>query len=144
MRLWLGSCVAGGCSSHLTPSLGTSICRRCSPKKTGKKKKGFLVENKVQRSVCLLIEIKWGLSLSNAGSKLEVMEEDHEICKLIFGKWADTLIYMVSDLACANHLYGNPYIDGCLSIPSISLHPPMPASLIFLPPVPELHAMPKL
>ena len=35
-QTWLGSCVAvavvqaGGCGSDGTPSLGTSICRRCS------------------------------------------------------------------------------------------------------------------
>ena len=29
----------GGCSSNSTPTLGTSICYRCSPKKTKKKKK---------------------------------------------------------------------------------------------------------
>ena len=39
--MWLRSAVAvavvqaGSCSSHLTPSLGTSICCRCSPKKRG-------------------------------------------------------------------------------------------------------------
>ena len=32
--------VAGSCSSDSTPSLGTSICHRCGPKKTKKKKKG--------------------------------------------------------------------------------------------------------
>ena len=38
-QMWLGSCVAmamalaGSCSSKLTPSLGTSICCRCGPKK---------------------------------------------------------------------------------------------------------------
>ena len=31
--------LAGSCSSYLTPSVGTSICRRCSPKETKKKKK---------------------------------------------------------------------------------------------------------
>ena len=30
---------AGSCSSHMTPSLGTSICCRCSPKKKRKRKK---------------------------------------------------------------------------------------------------------
>ena len=41
-QTWLGSCVAvavvqaGGCSSHQTLSLGTSICCRCDPRK-GKK-----------------------------------------------------------------------------------------------------------
>ena len=30
---------AGSYSSDLTPSLGTSICRECGPKKTKKKKK---------------------------------------------------------------------------------------------------------
>ena len=38
-----GSCMAvveaGSCSSDSTPSLGTSICRGCSPKKTNKKKR---------------------------------------------------------------------------------------------------------
>ena len=29
---------ASGYSSNLTPSLGTSMCRRCDPKKTKKKK----------------------------------------------------------------------------------------------------------
>ena len=41
MRLGFDVAVAeaGSCSSNLTPSLGTSISRRCGPKKTGKKKK---------------------------------------------------------------------------------------------------------
>ena len=30
--------LAGSCSSSLTPSLGTSICHRCGPKKRGKKR----------------------------------------------------------------------------------------------------------
>ena len=30
---------AGGCSSNSTPSLGTSLCQGCGPKKTGEKKK---------------------------------------------------------------------------------------------------------
>ena len=30
---------ASSCSSDLTPSLGTSICHRCSPKKTKKEKR---------------------------------------------------------------------------------------------------------
>jgi len=44
-QMWLGSCVAmamalaGSCSSKLTPSLGTSICCRCGPKKKKKKKR---------------------------------------------------------------------------------------------------------
>ena len=43
-QTWLGSGVAvavvwaGSCSSDCTPSLGTSICRRCSPKETKDKK----------------------------------------------------------------------------------------------------------
>ena len=45
LQMWLGSGVAvamvwaGSCSSDSTPSLGTSICHWCSPKKKGKKKK---------------------------------------------------------------------------------------------------------
>ena len=31
--------LAGGCSSDLTPSLGTSICSGCGPKKKKEKKK---------------------------------------------------------------------------------------------------------
>ena len=42
-QTWLGSliavAVAGSYSSNWTPSLGTSICHRCSPKKAKKKKK---------------------------------------------------------------------------------------------------------
>ena len=44
----LGSCVAvalvqaSSCSSNLTPGLGTSICRGCSPKKKKKKRKKTL------------------------------------------------------------------------------------------------------
>ena len=44
-QMWLGSCIAaavvyaGSCSSHVIPSLGTSICRGCGPKKPKKKKK---------------------------------------------------------------------------------------------------------
>ena len=34
---------AGGFSSNWTPSLGTSICLRCSPNKTEKKKKKNLI-----------------------------------------------------------------------------------------------------
>ena len=41
--MWLGSCIAvavvGDCSSDSTPSLGTSICPRCGPKKGKKRKK---------------------------------------------------------------------------------------------------------
>jgi len=45
LQIWLGSYIAmamvqaGNCSSDLTPSLGTSICLRCDPKKQKKKKK---------------------------------------------------------------------------------------------------------
>ena len=44
-QMRLRSCIAaaavqaGSCSSNKTPSLGTSICHRCSPKKKKKKKK---------------------------------------------------------------------------------------------------------
>ena len=43
LQMWLGSGVAvavvqaSSCSSNLTPSLGTSICHGCSPKKENKK-----------------------------------------------------------------------------------------------------------
>ena len=44
LQTWLGSHIvvavaqASSCSSDLTPSLGTSICHRCSPKKANKNK----------------------------------------------------------------------------------------------------------
>ena len=43
--MWLRSHVvvawAGNCSSHLTPSLGTSICHRCGPKNKKQKKEKY-------------------------------------------------------------------------------------------------------
>ena len=47
-QIWLGSCVAvavvsvGSCSSDSIPSLGTSICGKCGPKKQKKKKAYFV------------------------------------------------------------------------------------------------------
>ena len=47
--MWLGSGIAvavvlvGSYSSDSTPSLGTSLCHRCDPKKTEKKKKDMEV-----------------------------------------------------------------------------------------------------
>ena len=41
---------AGSCSSDLTPSLGTSICRGCGPKKTKKKVSTSLLVVKI--SMC--------------------------------------------------------------------------------------------
>ena len=38
LETWLGSCV-GSCSSDLTPSLGTSTCCWCGPRKQKRKKK---------------------------------------------------------------------------------------------------------
>ena len=35
--------LAGGYSSYLTPSLGTSICRKCGSKETRKEKKKLMV-----------------------------------------------------------------------------------------------------
>ena len=37
---------AGGCSSNWTPSLGTSICCRCGPKKTKEKEKKTYLHTK--------------------------------------------------------------------------------------------------
>ena len=51
----LGSCIAltvveaGSCSSYLTPSQGTSICRGCSPKSKKKKKKKKKKKIKTER-----------------------------------------------------------------------------------------------
>ena len=44
--LWLWCKPAASCSSHSTPSLGTSMCCRCSPKKKKEKKKVFQLINK--------------------------------------------------------------------------------------------------
>ena len=43
---------AGSCICDLTPSLGTSICNKCGPKKKKKKKK----EKKRKESITLLFE----------------------------------------------------------------------------------------
>ena len=52
MKTWLRPCVAvavvqaGSCSSDLTPSLGTSICHRCSSKKQKNKNKNLDIRDK--------------------------------------------------------------------------------------------------
>ena len=57
---------AGTCSSDLTPSLETSICSGCSPKKQKKKKKrNTLVANSYGKEALL--------SLSAFGVRLEVL-----------------------------------------------------------------------
>ena len=49
---------AGGCSSNSTPSLGTSLCQGCGPKKTGEKQtkkkepEGGERKRKPDRGVC--------------------------------------------------------------------------------------------
>ena len=54
--MWFGSgiavavAVAGSCSSDSTPSLGTSICRGCGPKKKKKKIQAFTFILKVQNN----------------------------------------------------------------------------------------------
>ena len=58
-KTWLGSRVAvavaqaGSCSSHSTPSLGTSICHRCGPKIAKKK----TPKNKQKKPISKNIEI---------------------------------------------------------------------------------------
>ena len=42
MAVAVAVAVAGSCSSNWTPSLGTSICHGCGPKKKKKKKKKML------------------------------------------------------------------------------------------------------
>ena len=69
---WLGSGVAvavvyaGSCSSDLTPSLGTSMCRECGPKKTNqstnknkRKQKKKDQQKQVQKQVLLPFLLKW-------------------------------------------------------------------------------------
>ena len=52
LQTWLRSviavavAVAGSCSSYLTPSLGTSICHGCNPKKKKKEKKKTQTEER--------------------------------------------------------------------------------------------------
>ena len=66
-QMWFGSSVAvavaaaGSYSSNLIPSLGTSICRGCSPKKTQKKKK----KNQTKKPHCFigLVVLDCGLAL---------------------------------------------------------------------------------
>ena len=53
-QTWLGSGVAvavasaSSCSSKSTPSLGTSICHKCGPKKAKKKKKSYALNLRFQ------------------------------------------------------------------------------------------------
>ena len=60
LQTWLGSCVAvavavaGSCSSHPTPNLGTSICHRCDPKKLKTNKQTKVVYYVIQQS-CLCV-----------------------------------------------------------------------------------------
>ena len=42
--------VASSCSSRSTPSLGTSICHRCSPKKKQRKKRPLILPARTQRT----------------------------------------------------------------------------------------------
>ena len=66
LQTWLGSCllVAGGqasrCSSEFTPSLGTSICLGCSPKKPKKKKKKRKTEGSQEEIFKNWEEVKHG------------------------------------------------------------------------------------
>ena len=52
---WLVSCIsvavvqANSCSSYLTPSLGTSICHECGPKKQKQKQKKTIKQNKKKK-----------------------------------------------------------------------------------------------
>ena len=50
MQLGPGVAVAkvGSCSSDVTPSLGTSVCLRCSPTKEKKKKINILLKSSVR------------------------------------------------------------------------------------------------
>ena len=46
---------AGSCSSDLTPSLGTSICHRCGPKKKQKERKKTPFQLALTASLLLLL-----------------------------------------------------------------------------------------
>ena len=58
---WILQC----CSSHSTPSLGTSICCECGPKKQKKKKKRSKISNKskirkkIVLSYCVGSSVNW-------------------------------------------------------------------------------------
>ena len=70
---------AGSCSSHSTPSSGTSICRRCSLKKERKKKHFYVIlenpqlhSDRVQISSChkLGVNVGFGSKETAQGSSL--------------------------------------------------------------------------
>ena len=54
LQMRLGSCIAvavaqaSSCSSNSTPSLGTSICHRCAPKKNRIPQMSYLLKTKIQ------------------------------------------------------------------------------------------------
>ena len=67
---WLGSwvavavAVAGSCSSYSIPSLGTSTCHRCNPKKQNKTK-----QNKTKnKNFCLELHYLWNLPVQITNS----------------------------------------------------------------------------
>jgi len=57
-QMWLGSrvavpvAVAGSCSSDSTPSLGASVCCKCSPKKKKKKEEEELQREHLKPNCC--------------------------------------------------------------------------------------------
>ena len=68
---WLGSCIAvalveaGSCNSDLTPSLGTSRCCRCGPKRKRRKEKLFIENPQLEMS---LPSSAWASALPAAAS----------------------------------------------------------------------------
>ena len=65
LQMCLGSQVAvavkqvSGCSSNLTPSLGTSMCLRCGPEKKEKEKRGKLRRSDLKERLLLSLLVKY-------------------------------------------------------------------------------------
>ena len=51
--LWLWR-IGGSCSSNSTPSLGTSICCRCSPKKKEKQKQKWFLDASIRETIKII------------------------------------------------------------------------------------------
>ena len=86
LQAWLGSRMAVGwassCSSESPPTLGTSICCRCSPKKTKKKEKR-IKNNHVSFHNILLVTLVYILVIEtnfHFPSSINVIKIPYELC----------------------------------------------------------------
>ena len=82
-KMWLGSGIAvalaqaGGYSSDLTPSLGTSICHGCSPRKDKKKK--ILVRNLERTRYCIKIMIPGSSALHGRMQQKDILRHPQDV-----------------------------------------------------------------